>query len=296
MSARAGALSHGVAVRTPGHRRRTSAADLALRYVPLLLAAVVFVLPVFWVLVTSLKKPSEFNAIPIQIFPSQPQWSNYELAIRLADYPRYAWNSLVLSTAYTVLVVATSALVGYAFARHRAPGRDRLFVLVLATMMVPNIVLFVPQFLLFARLELTNSYWPWILWGLGASPVHIFLFRQFFSSFPKELEDAAEVDGAGPLRIFAQIFLPNAGPVLATSAIFAFLWVWGDYLYPILLLTQANTTLAVQLATAYRDPHGNPLQTVTMAGIVLYALPVIAVFVAAQRFIIKGVVTTGIRG
>jgi len=186
--------------------------------------------------------------------------------------------------------------VGYAFARHRAPGRDRLFGVVLATMMLPNIVLFVPQFVLFARLELTNTYWPWALWALGASPFHVFLFRQFFSTFPKELEDAAEVDGAGTLRVFWQIFLPNSGPVIAASAIFAFLWVWGDYLYPVLLLNDANTTLAVRLATAFRDPQGNPLTTVTMAGVVLYTLPLILVFVFAQRFILKGIVTTGIRG
>lgn len=267
-----------------------------IRHVLALAVAVVFSLPVFWVLVTSLKKPHEFAASPFQFLPAEAQWSNYEMAVRLADLPRYGTNSLVLSTIYTVLVVATSALVGYGFARHRAPGRDRLFALVLATMMLPNIVLFVPQFLLFARLELTNTYWPWVLWALGASPFHVFLFRQFFSAFPKELEDAAEVDGAGPLRVFWQIFLPNSGPVIAASAIFAFLWVWGDYLYPILLLNDANTTLAVRLATAFRDPQGNPLTTVTMAGVVLYSLPLVLVFAFAQRFIVKGIVTTGIRG
>jgi multiple sugar transport system permease protein len=277
-------------------RRPLRSADLVLRYGPLSLAAVVFSLPVFWLLVTSLKRGSEFSATPLRILPEAPQWSNYQLAVTLADFPRFAWNSFFLASTYTVLVVATSALVGYGFARHRGPGRDRLFVLVLATMMVPNIVLFVPQFVLFARLELTNTYWPWILWALGASPFHVFLFRQFFLGFPKELEDAAEVDGAGPLRIFWQIFLPNSAPVLAASAIFAFLWVWSDYLYPILLLNDANTTLAVKLATAYRDPQGNPLQTVTMAGVVLYALPLVLVFFGAQRFIIRGIVTTGIRG
>lgn len=267
-----------------------------IRYLPLVLAAAVFSLPAFWVVVTSLKKPHEFAGSPFQLLPAEAQWSNYEMAMRLADLPRYGTNSLILAGVYTALVVATSALVGYGFARHRGPGRDRLFGLVLATMMVPNIVLFVPQFILFARLELTNTYWPWVLWALGTSPFHVFLFRQFFSGFPKELEDAAEVDGAGPLRVFWQIFLPNSGPVLAASAIFAFLFAWGDYLYPILLLNDSNTTLAVRLATAFRDPQGNPLTTVTMAGIVLYSLPLVLVFFFAQRFIVKGIVTTGIRG
>lgn len=260
----------------------------------LLLAAAVFSLPVFWVLVTSLKKESEYASL--RILPEVPQWSNYALAVTMANFPKYLGNSLVLSASFTVLVVLTSALVGYGFARHRGPGRDKLFVLVLATMMLPNIVLFVPQFVLFAKLELTNTYWPWILWGLAGSPFHIFLFRQFFATFPKELEDAAEVDGCGPLRIFWQIFLPNAGPAIAASATLAFLWVWGDYLYPILLLSDENTTLAVRLATSYRDPRGNPLQTVTMAGVVLYALPLVVAFFFTQRFIIRGVVTTGLKG
>jgi len=189
-----------------------------------------------------------------------------------------------------------SALVGYGFARHRGPGRQRLFMLVLATLMVPGLVLFVPQFVMFAKLGLTNTYWPWILWALGGSPFAIFLFRQYFATFPRELDDAAEVDGAGPLRIFFQIYLPNSGPALAASAIFMFLWVWGDYLYPILLLSEDNTTLAVRMSTAYVDPRGNPLQTVTMAGVVLYVLPLIAFFAAANRFIVRGIVTTGLKG
>ena len=272
----------------------TALRTLSFRYPALLLATAVFSLPTFWVVVTSLKKQSEFSSL--RLFPEVPQLVNYELAVTLADFAKFATNSVVLATSYTLLVVATSALVGYGFARHRGPFRDQLFVVVLAMMMVPNVVLFVPQFVVFAKLELTNTYWPWILWALGTSPLHVFLFRQFFASFPRELSDAAEVDGAGPLRVFLQVFVPNAWPAFAASLIFAYTWVWGDYLYPILLLNDSNTTLAVKLATAYADPHGNPLQTVTMAGVVLYALPLVAIFFVAQRFIIKGVVTTGLRG
>jgi multiple sugar transport system permease protein len=273
--------------------RRAPAGDVAMRYVPVVVAAVAFALPLVWVVVTSLKKQSEFGTA---LLPSTPELANYELAVVLVDFVKYAINSLVLSGSYALIVVLVSALVGYGFARHRGPGRERLFMLVLATLMVPGLVLFVPQFVLFAKLELTNTYWPWILWALGGSPFAIFLFRQYFASFPRELDDAAEVDGAGPLRIFLQIYLPNAGPALAASAIFMFLWVWGDYLYPILLLSDDNTTLAVRMSTAYTDPRGNPLQTVTMAGVVLYVLPLIAFFAAANRFIVRGIVTTGLKG
>ena len=277
-------------------RPRASARAIALRYGPLLVAATAFTLPLFWVAVTSLKRQSEYNASPIVILPSVLQWVNYEQAVLLADFARFALNSILLSGTYAVLVVLSSALVGYGFARHRAPGRDRLFAVLLATLMVPNLVLFVPQFVLFARFGLTNTYWPWVLWGLGGSPFAIFLFRQFFASFPRELDDAAEVDGAGPLRIFFRVYLPNSGPALAATAIFMFLWVWGDYLYPTLLLSVNNTTLAVRMANAYVDPRGNPLQTVTMAGVVLYVLPLVAFFAFAQRFIVRGIVTTGIKG
>ena len=273
--------------------RRSPAGDVALRYVPVVVAAAAFALPLAWVVVVSLKKQSEFGTA---LLPSAPELANYQLAVVLVDFVKYAINSLVLSGAYASIVVLVSALVGYGFARHRGPGRERLFMLVLATLMVPGLVLFVPQFVLFAKLELTNTYWPWILWALGGSPFAIFLFRQYFASFPRELDDAAEVDGAGPLRIFFQIYLPNSGPALAASAIFMFLWVWGDYLYPILLLSQDNTTLAVRMSTAYTDPRGNPLQTVTMAGVVLYVLPLIAFFAAANRFIVRGIVTTGLKG
>jgi ABC-type glycerol-3-phosphate transport system permease component len=278
---------------TAAASRRASSVTAGFNYGPVLIAAIVFALPIFWVLVTSLKKQSEYGSA---LFPAVPQWGNYELAVVLADFGRYAANSLFLSGAYASLAVLVSALVGYGFARHKAPGGNKLFLLVIATWMVPNLVLFVPQFVLFARIGITNTYWPWILWGLSGSPFAIFLFRQFFASFPRELDDAAEVDGAGPLRIFIQIYLPNAGPALAASAIFMFLWVWGDWLYPALLLHQDNTTLAVRMANAYVDPRGNPLQTVTMAGVVLYVLPLIAFFAFAQRFIIRGIVTTGIKG
>ena len=276
-------------------------------YGPVLIAATLFALPLFWVLVTSLKKQSEYGSA---LFPAEPQWLNYELAVALADFAHFAANSLFLSGAYAFLAVLVSALVGYGFARHEGPGRNKLFVLVLATWMVPNLVLFVPQFVMFARLGLTNTYWPWILWGLGGSPFAIFLFRQFFASFPRELDDAAEVDGAGPLRIFLQIYLPNSGPALAASAIFMFLWVWGDWLYPALLLHHGATFVidaafiaetldrirALIRRVVETIPSRNPLQTVTMAGVVLYILPLIAFFAFAQRFIVRGIVTTGIKG
>jgi len=171
-----------------------------------------------------------------------------------------------------------------------------LFMLLISVMFLPQTVTVIPTFMLFSKMGLTNTYWPWILWGLGASPFFIFLFRQFFSAIPKELEDAAEVDGANPFRMFWQIFLPNAKPALATAFILNFIWVWGDYLTPILYLSDRNTTLAVKLQSAYQDPQGNTLVTVVIAASILYTLPLIIMFFLAQKHILQGVVTSGLKG
>jgi multiple sugar transport system permease protein len=269
----------------------------ALSLLGLVLFALVFSLPTIWLVLTSFKREVEYASYPIRILPATPQLVNYNLAVTFFPYLTYFMHSVILSTSFTALTVFVSAAAGFGFSRHRGvPGRDALFGLVLATMMVPGLVTLVPQYMLFAKLNLINSYWPWILWGLSGSPFHIFLFRQFFLSIPKELEDAAEVDGCSKFRIFWQIFLPNSLPAVAASSIFCFTWVWGDWLYPSLFLSDDITTLAVKLATAYVDPHQNPLITLTMAGVVIYVVPMVIVFFAAQKYIIQGVVTTGLKG
>ena len=259
--------------------------------------AIIFSLPTIWLVITSLKREIEYASYPVTILPAIPQYLNYALAVTFFPYFTYFMHSVILAGSYTVLTVIVSAAAGFGFSRHRGvPGRNLLFGMVLSTMMVPGLVTLVPQYMLFSQLNLVNSYWPWILWGLSGSPFHIFLFRQFFLSIPRELEDAAEVDGCSKFRIFWQIFLPNSLPVLAASSIFCFTWVWGDWLYPSLFLADDITTLAVKLATSYVDPHQNPLITLTMAGVVIYVLPMVVVFFLAQKYIIQGVVTTGLKG
>ncbi|MDD5368588.1 MAG: carbohydrate ABC transporter permease [Anaerolineaceae bacterium] len=261
------------------------------------LLALFMIVPLVWLVITSFKKESEYLAYPITILPSAWQWINYYLATTMAPFFRNLGNTVYLASTFTILCTLSSALVGFGFARHNAPGKNALFTLVLAMIILPFMVTLVPQFIIFSRLHLTGSYWPWILWGLTASPWHIFLFRQFFSTFPKELEDAAEVDGCNRLRIFWQIFLPNAWPALIISAIFNFQWVWGDFINPLIFLSSENTTLAVKLSgSTYVDPHQSRLITITMAAVVLYILPVAIGFFAAQKRIIEGIVTTGIKG
>lgn len=187
-------------------------------------------------------------------------------------------------------------MIGYAFARYNVPGSRQLFALVIAMLILPFIVILIPQFIVYAKIKLTNSYWPWILGALAGSPFNIFLFRQFFLGFPKELEDAAEIDGCTPFQIYSQIFLPNAKPVIATVMIFTFMGVWGDYLMPSIYLNANKTLLGVTLATAFKNPQGFDLKTISLAASVLYILPMIIVFFFAQKHILKGVITSGLKG
>ena len=266
-------------------------------YAILVGVTVLLMLPPVWLIITSLKKNTEYLTYPIQFLPAVPQWGNYLDALTKFNFFKYARNSIFLATTYATLTVITSAMAGFAFARFRGvPGRTRLFSIVVSLLIIPATVTQIPQFVVFARLNLTNTYWPWILWGLTANAFHIFMFRQFFATFPRDLEEAAEVDGAGPFRIFWQIFLPNAKPVLATSFIFNFSTVWGDYITPLLYLNDDKTTLAVKLASDYVDPKGNPLITTTLAAAVIYTLPLIAMFILGQRHILKGIVTSGLKG
>jgi ABC-type glycerol-3-phosphate transport system permease component len=271
----------------------------SLSYIILYLVALIIMVPVIWMILSSLKSESSFTQYPPVLFSDPIQWDNYVRAFTWIPFMHYAWNSTFLATVFSLLTVFTSAMVGFAFARLEAPGKGKLFGIVIALLMVPGIVTIIPQFVIFSKIGLTNSYWPWILWGISASPFHIFLFRQFFTGIPKELEDAAEVDGAAPFRIFWQIFLPNAQAALATSFILNFVGVWGDWLAPVIYLDDTKTTLAVKLATpTYTnpgDPTGQLLVTITLAAAIIYTIPPVIMFFIAQKNIMEGVVTTGLK-
>jgi multiple sugar transport system permease protein len=271
-------------------------ASRVVTYSALAIAATVFMIPVLWLLMSSLKAEGEYVAYPVTVFPKTLQFINYYNALTMIPFFTYMGHSLFLASGYTVLVQLTSALAAFAFARIPARGKEMLFRIVLATMMVPGIVTVIPQFMVYSQIGLTGTWWPWILWGLASQPFHIFLFRQFFLSIPVELEEAAEVDGCGVFRIFWQIFIPNSWGAVAASSIFSFQWVWGDWFYPLIFLKEENTTLAVKLATGYVDPLGHRLVTPSMAAVALYVLPLIVVFFLAQKHIVQGIVTTGLKG
>ncbi|MGR6919368.1 carbohydrate ABC transporter permease [[Actinomadura] parvosata] len=282
--------------RRPPARRRRRPAGVAGTYLLLLTLAMLFAGPFVWLVLAALKTKTEWVTIPAKILPETPRWENFTQALTEINFPAYLGNSLFLSFLYAILVTFSSAAVGFGFARLRARGKRPLFVLLLSTMMLPQILTLIPTYVMFARAGLVNTYWPWVVWGLAASPFLIFMFRQFFAGIPAALEDAAIIDGCGYGRIFLQIFLPLSRPVLLTSFVLSFTWTWGDYIAPALFLDPDQTTLSVAISAFYLDPHGNPDATVQAAAAALYVVPVLAIFLLAQRYFIRGVVSSGLKG
>ena len=268
----------------------------AFGYAMLIGTSLFLISPVFFMAISSFKQDSEYMSYPIVVFPDIWHWENYNQVFTLTPFAKIALRTGVLAVGTAAITALVSSLVGYAFARYRVPGSSQLFGVVVAMLIVPFIVILIPQFIIYARLKLTNTYWPWILGALGGTPFYIFMFRQFFLGFPRELEEAAEVDGCGPFRIYFQIFLPNAKPVVATVMIFAIIGVWGDYLTPSIYLSANKTLLGVALTTAFKNPQGISLMTVSLAASVLYIIPLIVVFFFGQKYILQGVVTSGLKG
>lgn len=279
----------------PWRLPRRANRGMGIRVIVLIVLAIIFLIPLVWLLLTALKTIPELSTFPIQWLPHQAQWNNFWLALTMIDYGRYALNSLLLSMLFTVLTTITSAMVGFGFARMKAPGLHVLFIVMLATTMLPPILTVIPTFKILAVAGMVYTYWPWVLWGLASTPFLSFLFRQFFAAIPLDLEDAAIIDGCSYWRIFWQIFLPLSKPVLATAALFSFQWVWGDWFAPLLFLSQNNTTLSVAISSGYSDLHGNILTNVLSAGVIFYILPILVLFFFAQRYFVQGIVTSGLK-
>jgi multiple sugar transport system permease protein len=264
-------------------------------YLGLAALSIVCVLPFVWMLATSLKTVDEVIREPHRLIPSDPQFVNYTSLWR--DFPMSAWiwNSFKISGLVTLGVVATSALAAYAFARIEFPGRNIIFLAFLATLMIPGMVYQVPKFAMIQELGWQNSHMALIVPALS-SAFGVFLLRQFFLTLPKELEEAARMDGAGHFRIFTRIILPLSGPALATLAVFTFIGTWNDFLNPLLFIDDYEKyTLQIGL-TFLNEQHRSVVNfNRLMAGDVIALVPMIAVFIVAQRYYVRGIALTGIK-
>ncbi|NCO40329.1 MAG: sugar ABC transporter ATP-binding protein [Armatimonadetes bacterium CG_4_10_14_3_um_filter_66_18] len=265
--------------------------------------SIVFLFPLFWMVSTSLKPIEETMKVPPQWIPSTFQLSNYWKAITYQSdqvgyipFLRYTLNTLYLAVLGVAGTVLSNALVAYGFARLKWKGRDLLFAVTLATMMVPFPVTMVAVFALFKHLGWIGSFKPLWVPAFFGSAFNIFLLRQFFRTIPEELSDAARVDGCSEFGIFWRIILPLAKPALAVVALFHFLYAWNDFLGPLIYLTdQKHFTLALGLQF-YQSQHGGTEWNMLMAACTIIVLPVIILFFFTQRTFIQGIAVTGMKG
>jgi ABC-type glycerol-3-phosphate transport system permease component len=264
-------------------------------YAVLIALSVPFLLPFLWMIATSLKQSQDVFTYPPTFFPNSFEWRNYIAGWTVLPFNTFLKNSLIVTLANVVGNLISCSLVAYGFARLRGRGRDFLFLLLLATLMIPREVTIVPRFLLFQRVGLVNTLWPLILPAWFGYPFFIFLLRQFFMSIPQDLDEAARIDGASSLRILTSVILPLSKPALATVAVFAFIGNWTNVLDPLIYIrSQELYTLALGL-NLFRGV--NIIQfNLLMAVTIVTLLPVLIVFFLSQRLFVQGVTLTGMGG
>jgi multiple sugar transport system permease protein len=257
--------------------------------------AVVFLIPLVWMLSSSLKPEYQVFEMPPRLIPDPIRWQNYREALAYVPFGRYTVNTAIITIFVIIGHTLSCTLVAYGFARLRAPGRDALFILVLATLMLPYPVTMVPLYVIFNELGWVNSFLPLIVPAYFGSAFYIFLLRQFFLRIPDELEDAARMDGANLLQILYRIILPLSMPAIATVAIFTFQFTWNDFLTPLIYLhDQRLYTVALGL-NFFRSTY-QVSWAYLMAASLVTMLPVLIVFVAAQRLFIEGISISGMKG
>jgi multiple sugar transport system permease protein len=271
---------------------------IVLKYVVLVFLAVVFLFPFAWMLATSLKTNTEALTNPTSLLPAVPQWSNFPDVISALNFWRELLNSLIMTLGVTFGQIILSALAGYAFARLKFFGRDVLFLLILATLIIPFEILFVPLYLMLAGWgDWLNSFKALIIPSL-ASPFAIFVFRQFFITVPKELDEAAKMDGAGYYRTFFSVMLPLAGPAVATVFILTFLSEWSNLIKPLVFNSSPDMyTLQQGLAiTLNKGANLVPNIATLMAGVVLASIVHVVMFLVGQKYFVRSVASTGLKG
>ncbi len=275
----------------------------------LTLILITFLGPTLWMVSSSLKSQPEIFAVPIVWIPTVPQWRNYADALSMLPFARFAANTFLICVLTVIGVVLSSSMVAYAFARLRWPGRDFFFGMLLGTMMLPEIITLIPMFIEFKTIGWTKpgnvlgipflplNYLPLTVpFWLALAPLYVFLMRQFFKGIPMELEEAALVDGASRFRILFNIILPLSKPVIATVAVFAFLQSYNDFLQPLIYINnRQNWTLALGLR-ALNDVQMTGNWELLFAASTAVLIPILLVFIFAQRYFVQGIATTGFGG
>jgi multiple sugar transport system permease protein len=267
---------------------------VALSYLVLSAGASIMILPFVWMLSTSLKTSAAVFVYPPQWLPNPLIWSNYADVVRIMPFLRYTLNTAFVAGSVSLLQLVVSSLAAFAFARLRFPGRDRLFLAYLATLMVPGQVTLIPNFLIIKYLGWIDTYQALIIPQVF-SAFGTFLLRQFFLTIPRDLEDAGRIDGASAFGIYRRIVLPLSGPALATLGVFTFTAQWNNFLWPLIVINDEQMrTLTVGLQALVGEfTVQYPL---LMAGSVLSLVPMLVIFLLAQRFFVRGIALTGLAG
>jgi multiple sugar transport system permease protein len=277
---------------------RRQQASVILKYTVLIVLTIIILFPFFWMIATSLKTNSEALTNPTALFPAVPQWHNYPDVIQALDYWRETLNSLIMSLGVTLGQIFLAALAGYAFARLPFFGRDVLFLITLATLIIPFEILFVPLYLMMSTWGgWLNTFAALIVPSL-ASPFAIFVFRQFFLTIPKELDEAAKMDGAGYYRIFWTIMLPLSGPAIATVFILTFLAEWSNLLKPLVFTSSPELYTLQQGLTINLSRGANLVPNVAtlMAGVVLASIVPVIMFLLGQKYFVRSLASSGLKG
>jgi len=271
--------------------------DVVLRillYLALIVLAIVFLFPIFWVFTSSFKPAGELFTWPPTLFGANPTLENFTVAFARGNFPVYFRNTTFTTVTATALTVAINVMSGYVFAKYRFPLQSFLFAMVLTTLMVPLEVIMIPIFRVIVATNLFNSLWGLIIPAI-ASPTAVFLVRQYYITIPTEFMEAARIDGASELGIFLRIMLPMAKPVIAVLCIISFMWRWNDFLWPMLVI-QTRNLFTIQLALANYSGEFNVDWNSLLAMSSISMIPVIVVFILLQKQIIGGITAGGVKG
>lgn len=264
-------------------------------YLLLIVSTAAFLMPMLWMLTTSLKDARSVLEFPPRFIPAEFHWENYWNAWQAMPFTRFLGNSIVLTALQVVGSLLSCILPAYAFARLRSRLSGVMFAAMLATMMIPGQVTLVPKFIMFSKLNMVDTYWPIVLPSFFGTALYIFLLRQFFTTIPQELVDSARIDGAGEMRILWKIMIPLSKPAIATVTLMAFISNWSEYLDPLIYL-RTTELYTIPLGIALFRGQFEQQYQLMMAVSLMALIPIIVVFLAAQKHFIRGIALTGISG
>jgi multiple sugar transport system permease protein/sn-glycerol 3-phosphate transport system permease protein len=291
------AASRAAIPATARRRRRLGSRATWLSIAVLTLGAMVIMVPFYWMISTSLKAQGNLYLYPPQWIPNPIIWSNFREVWDAVPFATFTKNTAVIVTLVMIGTLLSCSFSAYGFARLRAPGRDFIFLGVLATMMLPGAVTLVPTYIAFNKLGWTNSILPLVVPSFFGAPFYIFLLRQFYLSIPKEIEESGRLDGASAFRIWWDLMLPLTKPALATVAVFTFFATYNDFFGPLIYLNdQSKQTIAVGLSYFTGSRTVGPQMHLLMAMTLMATLPTLVVFLLAQRYFVQSIVTTGLKG